>query len=98
MLSIIHHINSSFDCNPTIDARGVFLDIGKTFDKMCHTGFRFKLESYDIGGELINLFKDYLQVRQQRVGLHDHSSSWNVIISGLPQGLALTTFFIFHMP
>ena len=35
LLSIVHEINSSLDCNPTIDVRGVFLDISKAFDKMC---------------------------------------------------------------
>ena len=26
-----HNINASFDCNPTIDLKGVFLDISKAF-------------------------------------------------------------------
>ena len=34
LLSIIHEINSSFDRNPTIDVRGVLLDISKVFDKV----------------------------------------------------------------
>ena len=67
LLSIVHEINSSLDCNPTIDVRGVFLDISKAFDKDWHEGLSFKLESYGIGGELLNLFKDYLQERKQRV-------------------------------
>lgn len=29
LLSVIYEIQSSFDCNPTKDARGVFLDISK---------------------------------------------------------------------
>ena len=33
LLSIVHDINSSFDCDPTQDVRGVFLDISKAFDK-----------------------------------------------------------------
>ena len=34
LLSIVHEINSSFDCDPTIDVSGVFLDISKAFDKV----------------------------------------------------------------
>ena len=34
LLSIIHNINSSFDCDPTINVRGVFLDISEVFDKV----------------------------------------------------------------
>ena len=33
LLSIIHEIETAFDNNPTVDVRGVFLDISKTFDK-----------------------------------------------------------------
>ena len=58
LLSIIYEINSSLDCNPTIDVRGVFLDISKAFDKVSHEGFLYKLESHGIEGELLNLFKD----------------------------------------
>ena len=69
LLSIVHEIDSSLDCKPTIDVRGVFLDISKAFDKVCHEGLLFKPKLYGIGGELLNLFKDYLQERQQRVVL-----------------------------
>ena len=44
-LSIVPKINSSFDCNPVIDVRGVFLDIPKTFDKVWYEGRLFKLKS-----------------------------------------------------
>ena len=64
LLSIVHETNSPLDCNPTIDVGGVFLDISKAFDKVWHEGLLFRLESYGIGGELLNLFKDYLQERQ----------------------------------
>ena len=32
--SIVHDIYASFDCNPTRDVRGVFLDISKAFDRV----------------------------------------------------------------
>ena len=34
LLSIIHKIQTAFDNNPTVDVRGVFLDISKAFDKV----------------------------------------------------------------
>ena len=34
LLSIVHEINFSLDCNPSIDVRGAFLDISKPFDKV----------------------------------------------------------------
>ena len=63
LLSIVHEINSFLDCNVTRDVWGVLLDISKAFDE----GLLLKLESCGIGGELLNLFKDYLQEHQQRV-------------------------------
>ena len=34
LLSIIHEIRTAFDEKPTVDVRGVFLDISKAFDKV----------------------------------------------------------------
>ena len=33
LISIIHEIQTAFDNNPTVDVRGVFLDISKAFGK-----------------------------------------------------------------
>ena len=33
LLSIIHEIQTAFDENPTVDVRGVFLDLSKAFEK-----------------------------------------------------------------
>ena len=38
LLSIIHEIQTSFDSNPPADVKGVFLDISKAFDNVCHEG------------------------------------------------------------
>ena len=34
LLSIVHDINSSFDCDPTQNVRGIVLDTSKDFDKV----------------------------------------------------------------
>ena len=34
LLSIAHEIYQSFDCSPTRDIKGTFLDISKTFDRV----------------------------------------------------------------
>ena len=82
LLSIVHEINFSLDYNPTIDVRGVSRDISKAFDKVWQ-------QNNGIGGELLNLFKDYLQERQQRVALNGYNSSWETIKFGFPQGSVL---------
>ena len=35
-MSIIYEIQTAFGDNPTVDVRGVYLDISKTFDKVWH--------------------------------------------------------------
>ena len=44
LLSITHDILKGFDANPSLDTRGVFLDISKAFDRVWHEGLIFKLK------------------------------------------------------
>ena len=74
LLSIIHEIQTAFDENPTVDVRGVFLDLSKKFDKVWHDGIIFKLTAYGVEGQLLSLLQNYLENREQRVALDDHSS------------------------
>ena len=89
LLSITHEIYNSFDYNPSVDIRGVFLDISKAFDKVWHDGLIFKLQTYGIDGKLLKLLKSYLKDRQQRVLLNGQTSSWKNVLAGVPQGSVL---------
>ena len=71
LLSIVHEIQSSFDCNPQVD-------------KVWHQGLLFKLKSYGVEGSLFCLLENYLENRKQRVILHGQCSSWKNIVSGVP--------------
>ena len=94
LLSIIYGINSSFDCDPTQDVRGIFLDIFNAFDKVWHEGLLFKLKTNGLKEELSNLFQNYLHQRSQRVVLNGQTSSWELIKSGVPQGTPFFHMFI----
>ena len=84
LLSIIHEIQTAFDSSPTVDVRGVFLDIFKVFDKVWHGVLVFKLKSYGVECELLLVLKNYLQNREQRVVLNGQPSGCRKINSGIP--------------
>ena len=50
---------SSFDCNPTVESRGVFLDISTAFDRVWHDGLLFKLKQNGVSGNLFQLIKAF---------------------------------------
>ena len=89
LLSIVHDINFSCDWDLTHDIRGIFLDVSKAFDEVWYKGLLFKLKTYSVKGELLNLFRNYLHERNQRVVLNGQISSWELIKSGVPQGSVL---------
>ena len=78
LLSIVHEIQSSFDRNPPVDTRAIFLDISEAFDKVWHQGLLFKLKSYGVEGSLFCLLENYLENRKQRIILHGQCSSWKI--------------------
>ena len=93
LISITHNIFKGFDANPSLDTRGVFLDISKAFDRVWHDGLIFKLHTYGIHGPLLSLLRDFLSDRVQRVTLDGHNSTWIRITAGVPQGSILGPLF-----
>ena len=89
LISITHEIYHAFNCNLSLEVRGIFLDLSKAFDKVWHRELLFKLESFGIRGKLLNLLEDYLSNRFQRVLLNGQESSWLPIKAGVPQGSIL---------
>ena len=42
LLSIVYNLYKAFDAYPTLESRGVFLDMSKAFDKVWHQRLIFK--------------------------------------------------------
>ena len=93
LLAITHEIYSNFDAIPSLETRGVFLDISKAFDRVWHEGLLFKLKSYGINGPPLTLIKSFLSNRFQRVVLNGQTSNWKEVLAGVPQGSILGPLF-----
>ena len=89
LIAITHEIYKDFTGNPSLETRGVFLDISKAFDKVWHEGLLFKLRQYGVEGSMYGILKNYLNNRFQSVVLNGTQSSWNKIGAGVPQGSVL---------
>ena len=97
LITITHDIFKAFDGNPSLETRGVFLDISKAFDKVWHDGLLYKLKCLVVEGDFYNILKNYLHNRKQRVVLSGQSSSWLEIIAGVPQGSVGPLLFLIYI-
>lgn len=71
------------------EARAVFLDMSRAFDRVWHDGLLFKLQCFGINGYMLKWFSSYLSDRSQRVVLNGITSSPLPIKAGVPQGSIL---------
>ena len=88
----MHEINKSFDCNPTADVKGTFLDISKAFDKAWQEGWIYK--SDPVENKLLNLIKNYFANRQQHVLLNRRTSKLTNLLAAVPQGSVIGPFLL----
>ena len=85
LLSITHEIYKAFDANPSLDVRGLFLDLYRVW----YDGLMYKLKSQGICGNYYGLMHSFLSDRHQRMVLNGQSSKWSHIKVGVPQGSIL---------
>ena len=67
----------------------VFLDYQKAFDTVPHKRLLKKLKSYGISGNVLKWIEDFLLERRMRVVLNDSVTSWEQVLSGVPQDSVL---------
>ena len=67
----------------------IYLDFQKAFDKVPHQRLLLKLKAHGIGEGIIDLIKQWLTDRRQRVVVDGKVSNWKSVLSGAPQGSVL---------
>ena len=97
LLSIVHEINLSFDCALSVDARGIFLDISKAFDKVWNPRLLHELEPYRVKGKLLNLLSNYLFELVKRIVLNGQCSNWERILSRRTPKVHFSPTYIFDL-
>ena len=75
------------DNNKAFDA--LLTDLLKAFDCLIHDLLITKLHAYGIDIDSLNILQDFLSNRKQRTKLDSFYSSWEAILSGVPQGSIL---------
>ena len=93
LLSVVHGIYKSFDCNPPLEVRKIFLDISQAFDRVWHDELIYKIKSFRISDTPLKLIDKFLSNRYQKVVLNGQSSSWAEVSAGVPQGSVLGPLF-----
>ena len=69
----------------------LLMDLSKAFDCLSHDLLIAKLHAYCLELASLKILQDYLTNRKQRTKVHLFYSSWEKILSGVPQGSILGT-------
>ena len=67
----------------------VLMDLSKAFDTIKHDLLIAKLYAHGIRGNSLKLLKKYLSNRLQRTKIEGEFSTWEELLTGLPQGSVL---------
>ena len=69
----------------------LYLDFVKAFDQVPHHFLLKKLESIEVGGNILSCMHSYLEDRKQFVKNRNFGSSFENVTNGVPQGSILRT-------
>ena len=67
----------------------IYFDFSKAFDKVCHRRLAVKMEAAGIRGKVKEWICEWLNGRRQKVVVEGMESSWEDVLSSVPQGTVL---------
>ena len=94
LISFLDKMTAALDAGE--DADVVFLDFAKAFDKVPTQRLLRKLKAHGLGGKVLKWISSWLSGRKQRVVLNGSFSTWEAVLSGVPQGSVLAGAPIVH--
>ncbi len=90
MTQLLNHVEQIYQSlNDDHEVDVIYLDFAKAFDKVDHAILLAKLEKYGIQGNCLRWIKEFLLNRKQTVVVEGQKSSFQRVISGVPQGTVL---------
>ena len=87
MISMLEMWKNTLDKGGYVSA--IFMDLSKAFDTLNHNLLIAKLGAYGFERDSLSFMKSYLKDRLPRFRVNNNFSSWEKIISGVPQGSIL---------
>ena len=72
--------------------RVTFLDIYKAFNKVWYKCLTFKLSAYGVNDNVLKLLENYFTDWQHKIVRNGENSSWQIILTGVPQWSVLGSF------
>ena len=87
LLNVIDEWTKLLDAGVSVDV--LYTDFQKAFDTVPHRRLMAKLTSYSFCKNALNWIQSFLTGRRQRVVVAGHESTWQWILSGVPQGSVL---------
>jgi hypothetical protein len=87
LLETLDRWTEDLDNGQSIDV--LFFDYSNAFDTVPHKRLLSKIKAHGITGNLLEWIQDFLTDRKQRVAIHSSVSTWESVLSGVPQGSVL---------